>query len=89
MLLVAAFVAGGHGKADSHATVTVTELPQTVQLADPTVSGIRKGWWFAPGLGPGTYEIAARVPHQACASVSLTVPSLPGAQYEVRIYCKR
>jgi hypothetical protein len=35
------------------------------------------------------YKIAAHVTHQVCASVTLTIPSLPGGLHEVRIYCKR
>jgi hypothetical protein len=89
-LSVAAFVVGGHGKPDLHAQVTVTQPPQTVQLAYAS-HGSREGWWFAPELFAGTYVIAARVPHQACASVTLTVPPVGpkgGGLYEVRIFCK-
>jgi|HubBroStandDraft_3_1064219.scaffolds.fasta_scaffold1329662_2 hypothetical protein len=88
-LLVAAFAAGGHGKPDPHAQVTVTQPPQIVQRARPTSQGNQKGWWFAAELFNGTYVIAAHVPHQVCASVSVTVPSESQAQYEVRIDCKR
>jgi hypothetical protein len=88
VLLAAAFAAGGHGKPDLHAYVSVTQLPKAVQLASP-VHGLR-GWWLALlGGGGGVFRVTARVPHQACASATLTIPAQPGGRYEVRIYCKR